>query len=53
VFFFNFRTGKISPIVRLSGRVSEGLAVSRDGRSLLFTQIDEQRSDLMLVEGFR
>ena len=53
VYFFDFRTAKSWIITRLSGVVSEGLAVSPDGHSLLFSQIDEQRSDLMLVEHFR
>jgi len=30
-----------------------GLALSPDGRSLLFSRIDEIASDIMLVEGFR
>jgi Tol biopolymer transport system component len=53
VYFFDFRSAKSSVVTRLSGPVSEGLAVSPDGHALLFSQIDEQRSDLMLVENFR
>jgi Tol biopolymer transport system component len=53
VYFFDFRTAKSSVVTRLSGAVSEGMAVSPEGHSLLFSQIDEQRSDLMLVENFR
>ena len=30
-----------------------GLALSRDGRRLLFTQIDREGGDLMLVDKFR
>jgi len=30
-----------------------GLALSPDGRSLLFSQIDEIASDIMLIERFR
>ncbi len=53
VCFYNFRTRQTSPVIGLTGRVSEGLAVSPDGRTLLFTQVDEQRSDLMLIDAFR
>jgi Tol biopolymer transport system component len=55
--FFDFATGRIHRVVDLTGRPAAGFggrpAVSPDGRSLLFTQIDEVKSDLMLVENFR
>ncbi len=51
--FLSFRTGVVSPVVPLTGPVSEGVAVSPGGRTLLYTQIDGQRSGLMLVENFR
>ena len=51
--FFSFKTKQVTPIVRLTGAVSEGLAVSPDGRSLLYTQIDSTISDLRLVEDYR
>jgi Tol biopolymer transport system component len=52
VHFFSFRTGETSTVVQLSGRISEGLTVSPDGRTLLYTQIDEEKSDLMFVRKF-
>src|SRR5689334_25159275 len=53
VHYLSFRTWRSSPILRLTGQVREGLAVSPDGRSLLFTQLDDEKSDLMLVDVFR
>jgi Tol biopolymer transport system component len=51
--FLDFKTAKIATLVPLSGAVSEGLAISPDGRTLLYSQIDERRSDLMMIRGFR
>jgi Tol biopolymer transport system component len=51
--FFSFATGEIKKILALPGRVSLGLALSPDARMILFSQIDQQDSDLMLVDRFR
>ena len=51
--FLSFATGKVKTVAPMSGPPAEGLSVSPDGRSLLFSQIDEAGSDLMLVENFR
>ena len=51
--FYDFATGKSSQVFPMHGGVSNGLAVSPDGRTLLFAQKDEVRSDLMLVRNFR
>jgi eukaryotic-like serine/threonine-protein kinase len=54
--FFNTATGKTSPIAtseKRLARVVPSLAVSPDGKHLLYTQIDQQGSDLMLMENFR
>ncbi len=51
--FLSFATGKVKTVAPMSGPPSEGLSVSPDGRSLLFSQFDEAGSDLMLVENFR
>ncbi len=53
--FFDFATGRATTIHSLpSGvRADHGLTVSPDGRSILYTQLDQFQSDLMLVENFR
>ena len=51
--FLSFATGKVKTVAPISGSPAEGLSVSPDGRSLLFSQVDEAGSDLMLVENFR
>jgi hypothetical protein len=53
IYFYDFKTKQVTPILRLTGGVSEGLALSPAGRSLLYTQIDSTVSDLMLVEDYR
>jgi Tol biopolymer transport system component len=50
--FLSFHTAKVKTVCPISGSPSSGLSVSPDGRSLLFTQIDDAGSDLMLVENF-
>ncbi|HSE96846.1 MAG TPA: protein kinase, partial [Blastocatellia bacterium] len=51
--FLNFADGKIRTIATLAKRVFLGLTISPDGRSLLYTQWDQEGFDLMLVESFR
>jgi hypothetical protein len=64
--FFDFATGKATEVAalekpiplfgRLPSGVTEfnaGLAVSPDGRWILYTQLDQGGSDIMLVENFR
>jgi hypothetical protein len=51
--FLDFATGKTSDIAPIDRRIDLGLAVSPDGRYLLFTKIDYLGADLMLVEKFR
>jgi Tol biopolymer transport system component len=48
-----FATGKIRKIGMIERPVTLGMAVSPDGRTLLYAQVDETGSDLMLVENFR
>ena len=51
--FLSFVTGKVKTVAQIPEPPTEGLSVSPDGRSLLFSQLDELGSDLMLVENFR
>jgi Tol biopolymer transport system component len=54
--FFNFSTGKVTSVVTLEKRLPQGgsgLSVSPDGRWLLFPQVDQCGSDIMLLENFR
>ena len=52
--FFDFASKSSRTVYRTPRQIESGLAVSPDGRRLLFTQIDlPARRDLMLVEQFR
>ena len=51
--FFNFATKKIRSFATIERPVGSLLSVSPDGRWILYSQIDQSGSDLMLVENFR
>lgn len=51
--FLSFATNKIKTIATIEKPLSQGLALSRDGRWLLYSQVDQAGSELMLVENFR
>ncbi len=54
--FYSFADKQISEVARPSRgaeRYLPGLAVSPDGRSLLYCQMDRSGSDIMMVENFR
>jgi Tol biopolymer transport system component len=51
--FVNFTTQKIRSIATLDRPVFYYLSASRDGRSILYSQMDSGGSDLMLVENFK
>jgi Tol biopolymer transport system component len=53
IHFYSFATHRASPVLALAGWPDGGMSVSPDGRILLYAQIDDQGSDLMLVEDFR
>jgi len=50
IYYHDFHTGKSTLLEPLRGGVSEGMSLSPDGRTLLFSQVDERRSDLMLAD---
>jgi Tol biopolymer transport system component len=53
VSFLDFATSKSREIARIEKRIWPGLSVSPDAKVILWAQIDQQRSDLMLVENIR
>jgi len=51
--FYELMTGRISKVLTVEREVAESMTVSPDGRTILYTQVDQAGSDLMLVENFR
>ncbi|MGH9630287.1 MAG: hypothetical protein ACRD7E_18385 [Bryobacteraceae bacterium] len=51
--FFSFETGRIQTIMTLERAVGYGLDISPDDRVLLYTQLDQAGSDLMVIDDFR
>jgi hypothetical protein len=51
--FLDFATGAIKTIYPIDKTIDLGLTVSPDGHYVLWSQIDHQGSNLMLVENFR
>jgi hypothetical protein len=51
--FLSFATGKISSIATSEKSMENGLTISPDRRWILYTQIDQSATELMLVENFR
>lgn len=49
----NFATGAQTEVMKLLKPADDGLTVSPDGRTLMYSQVDHLGRDLMLVEGFR
>jgi Tol biopolymer transport system component/DNA-binding winged helix-turn-helix (wHTH) protein len=51
--YFDFSTRKVRPIFKISGGGAfPGLSVSTNGRYILYPELDDYRSDIMLVENF-
>jgi Tol biopolymer transport system component len=53
IYYFNFATGAVKPILQSEKWLSRGLGISPDERWLLYSQADYERSELMLVDNFR
>jgi hypothetical protein len=56
IFFHDFGTRQTTRVAQLAKQPpvgTRGLSLSADGRSLLFTQLDAEGMDLMLLENFR
>ena len=51
--FFDFAHRQSRIVADLGDQVALGLGVSPDGRTILFTRVDNLSSDLMMVENFR
>ncbi|HEY2469981.1 MAG TPA: hypothetical protein VGI45_19340 [Terracidiphilus sp.] len=47
---FNFATKQVSPVLTINSGSFLGLSVSPDGRYILFPQVDDAHSDIMLVD---
>jgi Tol biopolymer transport system component len=50
--FLDFATGQVTTVIDVED-IGEGISVSPDGRSLLYTERSQTNSDVMLVENFR
>jgi len=50
--FYDFATTNTSTVLQM-GRPEYGLDISPDGRYLVYAQLDDPASDLMLIENFR
>ena len=51
--FYDVGTGRTTTVARNLGEVGQGLTVSPDGRTILYTRFDASANNLMLVENFR
>jgi Tol biopolymer transport system component len=51
--FFDFASRKITTLGRLERRANIGLSVAPDRRQVIFSQIDQDEHDIILVENFR
>lgn len=52
IHFHEFASGRTTKIQTVEREVSPFIAASPDGRTILYPQVDEASSDLMLVENF-
>jgi Tol biopolymer transport system component len=50
--FYDFSTKKTRQVFSIEKNFASGLSISPDGRYILFSQIDEENSNIMLVDHF-
>jgi Tol biopolymer transport system component len=50
--FLSFGTGKTLPVATFENPIAGGIAVSPDGHSILYSDLERSGSELMLVENF-
>jgi Tol biopolymer transport system component/DNA-binding winged helix-turn-helix (wHTH) protein len=50
--YFDFASRKVSDVFHLQNDFAQGLSVSPDGHSLVYSQIDDENSDILLVDHF-
>lgn len=51
--FYDFATKHVRKIFKADKDLGEGMSVSPDGRYMLYSQLDEKNSSIMLVHNFR
>jgi hypothetical protein len=50
--YFDFSTKEIREVFKVDKSFDDGLSVSPDGHWLLYSQLDEEDSDIMLLDRF-
>ena len=51
--YLDLASGQVFKLAPIDGTVATGLAVSADGRTLLYTRVDLVESDLMMLDEFQ
>jgi len=51
--FYDFATAKSQPVVRFKNTRFDGFSISPDGRTVLFSKVDRNETNLQMVENFR
>ena len=50
--YFSFLTGQTRTVTKLGSSLAPGISVSRDGHTILYSQVDNASSNIMVVENF-
>jgi hypothetical protein len=51
--YYDFASRGVRDVLNLEKYFSDGLSISPDGRYLLYSQLDDLNSDIMIVESYR